>query len=150
MKLRKYVLVAFLVLGIGCLVLGFTVIDGKKPKLKGTTWRCVEELFVADAGTMTVTHKLTFTTDKDVIMTVEHYMPSYPAMYMNEDGSVDMIPARSSSTSDTCMYKVKDKKVIITTKVNNETVYEIKGRNVFSLVTTSPLTDEEMVFTVDN
>ena len=147
MKYRKPILIAFLVLGAALLVLSFTVIDGKKPKLKNTKWQGVEEMFVADAGTMTITHTLAFTSDKDVIVTHESYMPSYPAMYMNADGSVDMIPARSSSSSDTCTYKVKGKKVVITDKEGDETVYVVKGNNVFSLVTSNPLTNEELVFT---
>ena len=34
--------------------------------LAGTQWQFVEKIFVADAGTMTITHTLSFTSDKEV------------------------------------------------------------------------------------
>ena len=77
---------------------------GKKPVLKNSTWKAVQEEFVADAGTMTITHTLEFTSAKDVLVKEETHMPSHPAMYMNPDGTVDRIPGWSSENSQAGTY----------------------------------------------
>ena len=74
--------------------------SAKKPALKNTRWVCVQQMFVADAGTMTETYTLTFTSGKDCLWKQEWVLPAHPAMYMNPDGTVDRIPeSRSESVS---------------------------------------------------
>lgn len=145
MKKTKTILILLLVVGVAFLALSLTVMETKKPKLKGTKWQCVEEMFVADAGTMTITHTIEFTTNKDAIKRYASYLPAHPAMYMNSDGTVDKIPARSSEYTDTCTYEVKarGKNIILKEKDGKETVYEYEDDK---LVTQSLLTNEKMVF----
>ena len=65
------------------IVLCFTSITAmcKNPVLKNTSWVAVQEMFVADVGTMTITHTLEFVSDKDVVVKEVTVMPSHPAMY---------------------------------------------------------------------
>ncbi len=81
--------------------------DAKKPKLKGTVWKSVEKEFVADAGTMTTTMTLEFTSAKEVTVTTTSVMPPHPAMRMNPDGTVPTNPGWESSDSKKGTYNFK-------------------------------------------
>ena len=87
----------------------------KNPVLKNSKWTAVLKEFVADAGTMTITHTLEFTSAKEVRISEKTNMPSYPAMYMNPDGTVDTIPGWSSEKSETGTYKLRRGKLTIIT-----------------------------------
>lgn len=54
--------VALAVMAIACL--SFAMTDGKRPKLNNTKWEHKTEMFVADAGTQTITMTFEFTTKK--------------------------------------------------------------------------------------
>lgn len=88
--------------------------DTKKPKLKGTVWKSIEKEFVADAGTMTITQTLEFTSGKEVTITTTRVMPSHPAMRKNPDGTVSTIPGWESSDSKKGTYKFKSNMLTIT------------------------------------
>ena len=91
-----------------------SILCNKKLRLKKTTWACSVEEFVADAGTMTVTTTVKFTSAKDFIIETEMYMPAYPSMYMNTDGSHDIIPASSSTWTTQGTYSVKGNDITLT------------------------------------
>ena len=86
----------------------------KDPVWKGTKWTATQEMFVADAGTMTIIHTLDFTSDKDVQVQQNGSMPSYPAMYVNPDGTVDKMPGRSFEYGYKGTYTFSQGKLIIT------------------------------------
>lgn len=88
--------------------------DTKKPKLKGTVWKSIEKEFVADAGNMTITQTLEFTSGKEVTVTTTRVMPSHPAMRKNPDGTVSTIPGWESSDSKKGTYKFKSNMLTIT------------------------------------
>ena len=95
----------------------------KNPVLKGTKWTAVQEMFVADAGTMTINHSLEFTTDKDVVVGFSSFMPAHPTMYMNPDGSVDTVPATSSEDTRPATYVYKQGKLTVTSRDGSDTEY---------------------------
>ena len=86
---------------------------GKTPVLKNTKWKAEQKMFVADAGTMTITHTLEFGAKKDVVIRGESYLPAHPAMYMNPDGTVDTIPASSSEWVSQATWRFDGKQVIL-------------------------------------
>ena len=88
----------------------------RKPALKKTQWKAVQEMFVADAGTMTLTYTLDFISSKEVRIKEESYLPAHPAMYMNPDGTVDRIPAHSSESEEAGTYRVRRGTLTITTE----------------------------------
>ena len=100
---------------------------GRNPVLKGSTWTAVQEMFVADAGTMTITHTLEFVSGKEVRIHEESYLPSHPAMYMNPDGTVDRIPASSSERSEAGTYSYRRGKLLITTEDGVLTEYTFRN-----------------------
>lgn len=87
--------------------------QAKKPDLKNTRWVCVQKTFVADAGTMTETYTLEFTSDKSCVWKASWKMPAHPAMYMNPDGTVDTIPASSSEWVSQATWRFDGKQVIL-------------------------------------
>ena len=99
----------------------------KNPVLKGTKWAAVQEMFVADAGTMTITHTLEFVSGKEVRIHEKSYLPSHPAMYMNPDGTVDRIPASSSERSEAGTYSYRRGKLLITTEDGVLTEYTFRN-----------------------
>ena len=121
----------------------------KNPVLKGTKWAAVQEMFVADAGTMTITHTLEFTSAKDVLIKESTYLPSHPAMYVNPDGTIDRIPASSSEREVAGTYKFR--RDVLTITLEDGTVKEFTylggdflgqafpgGKGIFSRVTEEP------------
>ncbi|MBP5336143.1 MAG: hypothetical protein J6Y63_01360 [Bacteroidales bacterium] len=107
----------------------------KNPVLKNTKWTAVQEEFVADAGTMTITYTLEFISDKEVRVHEKSYLPPYPAIYMNPDGTIDTMPGHSSETSETGTYSYRRGKLTITTKdgQKQEYTYRIDGTFVREL-----------------
>ena len=98
----------------------------RKPVLKKTRWTALQEMFVADAGTMTITYTLDFISKKEVLIKEESYLPAHPAMYMNPDGTVDRIPARSSESEEAGTYRVKRGILTITTEDGRRQDYTIR------------------------
>lgn len=96
---------------------------GKNPVLKNSKWKAVQEEFVADAGTMTITYTLEFLSGKEVRVYEESYLPAHPAMYMNPDGTVDRMPARSSEHSESGTYTYRRGVLTITTEDGHRAVY---------------------------
>lgn len=117
---------------------------GKNPVLKNTTWTAVQEMFVADAGTMTITHTLEFTSGKDVKIKDVSVMPSYPAMYMNPDGTVDRIPGWTSEQEETGTYKLKKGILTVTLENGRERLYFLQPDGTFT--TSDTLVNEILVF----
>lgn len=97
----------------------------KKPVFKKTVWEAVEKIFVADAGTMTITYTLEFTSAKNVQIKEESNLPPYHAMYMNPDGTVPMMPGQHSERTETGTYRVKGNMLTITTDDGHESLYFI-------------------------
>lgn len=107
-------------------------LNAKGPVLNGTKWKFVDEIFVADVGTMTMTCTLEFTSKKDVTVTWHTHTPSHPGMYMNPDGSVDRIPASDSESSGKGTYVFKRNKLKITFDDGSVNEYEyLEGLFVF-------------------
>ena len=100
-KKMLFATIALAVMAIACL--SFAMTDGKRPKLNNTKWEHKTEMFVADAGTQTITMTFEFTTKKDVTFTFHSYLPAHPAMYRNSDGTVDVIPAREPVRATRCV-----------------------------------------------
>ena len=100
--------------------------------LAGTQWQFVEKIFVADAGTMTITYTLSFTSDKEVTLTVENHMPSYPAMYVNPDGTIDRIPGSHSVTEKKGTWSLRRKILTITLEDGSRKVYECTDEKIVS------------------
>lgn len=101
--------------------------------LAGTQWQFVEKIFVADAGTMTITHTLSFTSDKEVTLTVESHMPSYPATYVNPDGTIDRIPGSHSVSEQKGTWTLRRKYLIITFEDGSKEEYECRDGKIVSL-----------------
>lgn len=72
----------------------------KAPKLKNTCWTAQQDIFVADAGTMTSNYTLKFTSGKDYVFKEEWSMPPHPSTYVNPEGGIDMIPGSSGESED--------------------------------------------------
>ena len=98
----------------------------RKPVLKKTRWTALQEMFVADAGTMTITYTLDFISKKEVRIKEESFLPAHPAMYMNPDGTVDRIPARSSESEEAGIYRVRRGILTITTEDGLRQEYTIR------------------------
>ncbi len=120
---------------------------GKKPVLKNTTWTAVQEMFVADAGTMTITHTLEFGSDKTVKIKEVSVMPSHPAMYMNPDGTVDRIPGWTNEREEAGLYVFRKNTLTVKLEDGSEKVYLLNADGAF--VTPDPLVNEMLVFTRD-
>lgn len=103
-----------LFLAIAVLCVSCSVLCNKKPNLRKTTWICQVEEFVADAGTMTITSKLKFVSAKEYVYETTMYMPAYPNMYMNPDGTVDVHPESTSTWTKNGTYTVKGNIVYLT------------------------------------
>ena len=116
---------------LGCIIVSCSAM-GKTPVFKNTKWTAIQEEFVADAGTMTITHTLEFTSAKDVVVSEKTRMPSYPAMYVNPDGTIDTMPGWSSEYSKQGTYEIKRDTLIITTEDGTVTEYAIKSDGTFT------------------
>lgn len=85
----------------------------KKPNLNNTRWTCRFQEFVADAGNETVTFTLSFVSAKEYVLETEYYLPPYPAMRMNPDGTVDMMPGHHSQHAEKGTYSIKGNTVTL-------------------------------------
>jgi hypothetical protein len=74
-------------------------LSAKRPVFKNTKWVYVEEMFVADVGTETDTTTLEFGPGNEIVIRNAWHLPAHPAMYVNPDGSIDMIPGSSGEHS---------------------------------------------------
>ena len=111
-KLSILILLVSALAAVSCI--SCSAARARKNCYRNTTWKCVYEEFLADAGTMTITVTLEFVSAKEYVMKNVAYMPPYPAMYMNPDGSVDMNPGFSSEHSSTGTYKVGRNEITLT------------------------------------
>ena len=116
---RRIVLIALAAALLSCCVM-----NAKEPVFKNTEWVFIEKMFVADAGTMTITHSLKFTSDKDVEVGWKSYMPAHPQMYMNPDGTVDTVPASESEAVEKGTYVYKKGKMTVTFEDGSVREYE--------------------------
>lgn len=105
---------------------------GKNPVLKNSKWTAVQELFVADVGTMTITYTLEFVSGKEVKILENSYTPSHPAMYMNPDGTVDRIPGSTSESSEAGTYSYRRGVLTITTEDGDRTDYFFQKDGTFT------------------
>ena len=108
-KLVTFVLLSFLI----CSIPMFGQSLSKKHSVKGTKWTCRSELFVADAGTMTIIQTIHFVDKKNVKIFTKTSMPAHPASYMLSDGTVPVIEGRESEFEDVGTYTVKCNKIKI-------------------------------------
>ena len=99
---------------LSVLLLSSMDLSAKRPVFKNTTWVCVEELFVADAGTETDTTTLEFGPGNEVVIRRAWFLPAHPAMYVNDDGSIDMVPARSNEYASKGTWKYRRGKLTVT------------------------------------
>ena len=120
-----------IICGIGAAILltflSCSIMSAKKPVFKKTVWESKQEIFVADAGTMTMTITLEFGSGKDVKVAWSSYLPAHPAMYMNADGSVDRIPASSSESVSKGIWEYKSGKLTITLESGTKSEFEYKA-----------------------
>ena len=127
--MKKSGLLPFFALVLAFSIFSSCCILSKNPVLKGTRWTAVQEMFVADAGTMTIHHTLDFLSDKEVLVLWESYLPAHPAMRMSPDGTVDTIPASSSESKNTCTYTFEDGILTVTTQkgLSESYIYQKDG-----------------------
>ena len=88
--------------------------DAKRPAFKNTKWVCVEEMFVADAGTETDTTTLEFGPGNEAVIRRSWFLPAHPATYVNADGSIDTVPARSNEYTSKGTWKYRRGKLTVT------------------------------------
>lgn len=91
----------------------FLILLAARPVFNHSVWTNEREEFVADAGTMTVTTTLIFTSRSDVIVRTKFVMPAYPSMYVNDNGEVDMNPGWESGSDTRGKYKYRLQKLTI-------------------------------------
>lgn len=140
MKVRTALFSLLVIICTSC-----SVMCNRKSALPGTKWTNVQKEFVADAGTMTITHTLEFTSRKDVRLEYEYLMPAHPAMYMNENGTVDTIPASSSENVIKGSYSVHRNKLTICWEDGSQKEFELKDGAIVGEV----YTGHTLVFTRD-
>lgn len=108
-------------------LLSCTVMNAKKPVFKNTVWVSKQELFVADAGTQTITQTLEFGSGKDVKVKWSSYLPAHPAMYVNRDGTIDRIPERSYEEVKDGTWQYKKGKLTVTFEDGSQTVFDYRA-----------------------
>lgn len=104
----------------------------KNPVLKNTSWVAVQEMFVADVGTMTITHTLEFVSDKDVVIREVTVMPSHPAMYVNPDGTIDTIQGWTNEREEKGTYSYKKGILTLTEEDGDSRVYFYQSDGTFT------------------
>ena len=98
-------------MGVSCCVL-----RGRKAEFANTCWTCVQELFVADAGTETTTVTLTFDAGNGFTLEEKSVLPPHPATYVNPDGTIDTLPGFSREFTRRGTFTVKGNVLILTTE----------------------------------
>ena len=86
----------------------------QKPVFKNTLWRGESQMFVADAGILTETYTLEFTSDKQCLWKDAWVLPAHPATYIKEDGSIDMIPESGNETLQEARWQYKRGQLTLT------------------------------------
>ena len=99
---------------VSLLFLSCTGLSAKRPVFKNTKWVCVEEMFVADAGTETDTTTLEFGPGNEIVIRRSWFLPAHPAMYVNADGTIDTIPARGNESASQGIWKYRRDKLTVT------------------------------------
>lgn len=121
----RRVALAFAVLVLFCT--SCSVMCTKKHALKGTKWVAEYKIFVADAGNENVTATLSFLpSGKYTIHTVAS-MPSYPAMHMNADGTVDTMPGYTREYTQSGTYTFSDNLLVLTSDDGGRTEMKYTG-----------------------
>ena len=115
---RSLLLFACAVLCLSC-----SVLRNMRSGYANTVWSGVYKIFVADAGTETVTVTLSFGTTK-YTMVEKSVMPSYPATYVNPDGTIDTHPGFSRENTRQGTYKVKGDEILL--KQDDGTVHTLR------------------------
>ncbi len=105
-----------------CMLFPFAA-QGKAPVLKNTSWTATSEMFVADAGTMTITHTMVFGHGNKIEIKHVSDLPPYPAMYMNPDGSVDTIAGMHSEWSEEGTFRFRRGVLTVTLKEGPDQEY---------------------------
>lgn len=113
-------------LAAALLFLSGLTLNAQRPRLRKTKWVCVEEMFVADAGTMTDSTILEFGTGKDVVLRTSWFLPAHSAMYVNPDGTIDRIEATSSTHSTPGTWTYRRRKLTVTLEDGSVYVYRYK------------------------
>ena len=104
---RSLLLFACAVLCLSCCVL-----RNMRSGYANTVWSGVYQIFVADAGTETVTVTLSFGATK-FTMVENSVMPSYPAPVVNPDGTIDTLPGFSREYTRKGTYQVKGDEILL-------------------------------------
>ena len=105
---------------LSMLLLSSIDLSAKRPVFKNTKWACVEEMFVADAGTETDTTTLEFGPRKEIVIRRAWFLPAHPAMYVNADGTIDTVPARSNESASKGTWKYRWGKLTVTLEDGNK------------------------------
>ena len=115
---RSLLLFACAVLCLSC-----SVLRNMRSGYANTVWSGVYKIFVADAGTETVTVTLSFGTTK-YTMVEKSVMPSYPAPVVKPDGTIDTLPGFSRENTRQGTYKVKGDEILL--KQDDGTVHTLR------------------------
>lgn len=104
---RSLLLFACAMLCMSCCVL-----RNMRSGYANTVWSGVYKIFLADAGTETVTVTLCFGATK-YTMEEKSVMPSYPAPVVNPDGTIDTIPGFTRENTRKGTYQVKGDEILL-------------------------------------
>ena len=110
-----------LLFAVAVLCMSCCALRHKNPAFANTEWVCVYEEFVADAGTETTTATLIFDAMKGFTLEEKSVMPSYPATYVNPDGTIDTLPGFSREFTRQGTYEVKGNEIVL--KLSDGTVH---------------------------
>lgn len=103
--------------------LSCSVLRNMRSGYANTVWSGVYKIFVADAGTETVTVTLSFGATK-FTMVENSVMPSYPATYVNPDGTIDTLPGFTRENTRKGTYQVKGDEILL--KQDDGTVHTLR------------------------
>ena len=120
---------------LGLLTLFCMDMEAKKPAFRNSVWVSEQQSFVADVGTMTETFRLEFGPGKEVVVRESWSLPAHPATYVNPDGTVDMLPGRSSESSSAGRWRYCFGKLTVTLEDGSKNVYHYRDG---TLVQTDP------------
>ena len=105
-----------ILLAVAVLCMSCCALRNKKSDYANTEWVCVYEMFVADAGTETVTVTLSFDAANGFTLEEKSVMPSYPATYVNPDGTIDTLPGFTREYTRQGTYTQKGTDLLLTTE----------------------------------
>ena len=95
------------------LISSILLVLAARPALNHSVWTNERDEFVADAGTMTVTTTLIFSSRSDVTVRTKAVMPPHPATFVNENGKVDTNPGWESGWDTRGKYRYRRGKLTI-------------------------------------